>query len=64
MASKQHQIETYNSLKTDRERYIYATAVGQEYASNILYLHIRDVLNAYDLDCLNSFFKTVELVID
>lgn len=64
MASKQHQIETYNSLKTDRERYIYATAVGQEYASDILYSHITDVLNAYDLDCLNSFFKTVELIIN
>ena len=64
MASKQHQIETYKSLKTDRERYIYATAIGQEYALDILCSHITDVLNAYDLECLNSFFKTVELVID
>ena len=64
MTSKQHQIETYKSLKTDRERYIYATAIGQEYALDILYSHITDVLDAYDLDCLNSFFKTVELVID
>ena len=64
MASKQHQIETYKSLKTDRERYIYATAIGQEYALDILCSHITDILNAYDLECLNSFFKTVELVID
>lgn len=64
MVHKQHEINYYNSLKTDHERRIYATAIGHETALNILYSSIKDILDAYDLECLNSLFRAVKLVID
>ena len=63
-ASKIQQIDYYKSLKTDRERQIYATAIGHQYALDFLCSPIEELLRAYDLDVVNTFFKTVELVID
>ena len=54
----------YKSLKTDQERQIYATAIGQQYALNLLCSPVAESLRTYDLDHLNTFFKAVELVID
>lgn len=54
----------YKSLKTDQERQIYATAVGQQYALNIVCSTISEILRMYDLEYLNTFFETVELVIE
>lgn len=60
LASRTHQINYYNSLKTDQERQIYATAIGQQYALNLLCSPLEEITRIYDLDFLNSFFKTVE----
>lgn len=54
----------YKSLKTDQERQIYATAIGQQYALNLLCSPVAESLRIYDLDHLNTFFETVELIID
>lgn len=63
-SSKALQSAYYQSLKTDQERQIYATAIGQQYALDLLYSTISEVLRMYDLEHLNTFFKTVELVIN
>lgn len=63
-ANKIQQIDYYRSLKTDRERQIYATAISHQYALDFLCSPIEELLRAYDLDVVNTFFKTVELVID
>lgn len=63
-ANKIQQIDYYRSLKTDRERQIYATAIGHQYALDFLCSPIEELLKAYDLDVVNTFFKTVELVIN
>ena len=63
-ANKIQQIDYYKSLKTDRERQIYATAIGHQYALDFLCSPIEELLRAYDLDVVNTFFKTVELVIN
>lgn len=63
-ANKTQQIDYYKSLKTDRERQIYATAIGHQYALDFLCSPIEELLRAYDLDVVNTFFKTVELVIN
>lgn len=60
LASKTHQINYYQSLKTDRERQIYATAIGQQYALDLLCSSLEEITRLYDLDFLNTFFKTVE----
>lgn len=60
LASKTHQINYYKSLNTDRERQIYATAIGQQYALNLLCASLEEITRIYDLDFLNTFFKTVE----
>lgn len=60
LASKTHQINYYRSLKTDRERQIYATAIGQQYALDLLCSSLEEITRIYDLDFLNTFFKTVE----
>lgn len=60
LASKTHQINYYNSLKTDQERQIYATAIGQQYALDLLCSSLEEITRIYDLDFLNSFFNTVE----
>lgn len=63
-SSKALQSAYYQSLKTDQERQIYATAIGQQYALDLLCSTISEVLRMYDLEHLNTFFKTVELVIN
>ena len=60
LASKIEQIGYYRSLKTDRERQIYATAIGQQYALDLLCSSLEEITRIYDLDFLNTFFKTVE----
>lgn len=57
---KRPQIDYYKSLKTDHERQIYATAIGQQMALNWLYRPLHELLTVYDIDCLNSFIETVE----
>ena len=63
-SSKALQSAYYQSLKTDQERQIYATAIGQQYALDLLCSTISEVLRMYDLEHLNTFFETVELVIN
>lgn len=60
LASKTHQINYYQSLKTDRERQIYATAIGQQYALDLLCSSLEEITRLYNLDFLNTFFKNVE----
>ena len=60
LASKTHQINYYQSLKTDQKRQIYATAIGQQYALDLLCSSLEEITRLYDLDFLNTFFKTVE----
>lgn len=60
LASKTHQINYYQSLKTDQERQIYATAIGQQYALDLLCSSLEEITRLYDLDFLNTFFKTIE----
>ena len=60
LASRTHQINYYKSLKTDHERQIYATAIGQQYALDLLCSSLEEITRIYDLDFLNTFFKTVE----
>ena len=60
LASKIEQIGYYRSLKTDRERQIYATAIGQQYALDLLCSSLEEITRIYDLDFLNTFFKTVK----
>ena len=60
LASKVHQINYYKSLKTDHERQIYATAIGQQYALDLLCSSLEEITRLYDLDFLNTFFKTIE----
>lgn len=60
LASKTHQINYYQSLKTDQERQIYATAIGQQYALDLLCSSLEEITRHYDLDFFNTFFKTVE----
>lgn len=60
LASRTHQINYYQSLKTDQERQIYATAIGQQYALDLLCSSLEEITRLYDLDFLNTFFKTVE----
>lgn len=60
LASRTHQINYYRSLKTDQERQIYATAIGQQYALDLLCSSLEEITRIYDLDFLNTFFKTVE----
>lgn len=63
-SSKALQSAYYQSLKTNQERQIYATAIGQQYALDLLCSTISEVLRMYDLEHLNTFLKTVELVIE
>lgn len=57
---KSSQIEYYKNLKTDSEREIYADAIGQQYALDILLSPIKEILFAYDLEILNTFFENIE----
>jgi len=60
LENKTHQINYYKSLKTDQERQIYATAIGQQYALDLLCSSLEEITRIYDLDFLNTFFKTVK----
>ena len=62
-SSKALQSAYYQSLKTDQERQVYAAVIGQQYALDLLCSSISEILRMYDLEHLNTFFKTVELVI-
>lgn len=61
--TKIQQINFYKSLKTDHDRSVYATAIGQQLALNRLFGTIETLLTIYDLDCINSFFQNTELYI-
>lgn len=54
------QINYYNSLKSDRERQIYADSLGLQYALNLLLSPISNLTDTYDLECINTFFKNME----
>lgn len=61
---KQPQINYYKNLKSDDERQIYADAIGQQYALNLLLGPISVLTDSYDLDCINTFFKNTEFYFD
>ena len=54
------QINYYNSLKSDRERQIYADSLSLQYALTLLLGPISNLTDTYDLECVNTFFKNVE----
>lgn len=58
------QINYYKGLKTDTERQLYADAIGQQYALNLLLSPISVLTDTYDLDCINTFFKDTEFYFD
>ena len=62
--TKLEQIDFYKTLKTEQERFIYATALGQQYALERLLQPIEGLLKTYDLDCINTFFKNIEFYIE
>lgn len=61
--AKIQQINFYKSLKTNHDRSVYATAIGQQLALNRVFGSIETLLTIYDLDCVNSFFKNTEFYI-
>lgn len=58
------QINYYKNLKSNNERKIYADAIGQQYALNLLLGPISVLTDIYDLDCINTFFKNTEFYYD
>lgn len=58
------QIIYYKGLKTDTERQLYADALGQQYALNLLLGPIHVLTDIYDLDCINTFFENTEFYFD
>lgn len=58
------QIEYYNNLKSDYERKIYAKAIGQQFALNLILGTIAGTLEYYTLECFNTFFKNTEFYYD
>ena len=58
--TKIEQINFYKTLQTEHERFIYATAIGQQYALDLLSQPIETLLKAYDLERVNTFFKNIE----
>lgn len=58
------QINYYKGLKSDHERHIYANAIGQQYALNLLLSPISVLTDSYDLDCINTFFENTEFYFD
>ena len=58
------QINYYKNLKSDYERQIYADAIGQQYALELLLDSIHVTLESYNLDCFNRFFKNTEFYFD
>lgn len=58
------QFDYYKRLKKDKERQIYADAIGQQYALNLLLSPIYVLTDTYDLECINTFFKDIEFHFD
>lgn len=58
------QINYYKDLKSDHDRQLYADALGQQYALNLLLDPISVLIDTYDLDCINTFFKDIEFYFD
>lgn len=58
------QINYYNGLKTDTERQIYADAIGQQYALNLLLSPIHVLTDTYGLDFINTLFTDIEFCFD
>lgn len=58
------QINYYNSLKTDTERQIYADAISQQYALNLLLSPIHVLTDTYALDFINTLFTDIEFYFD
>ena len=58
------QINYYNSLKTDTERQVYAEAISQQYALNLLLSPIFVLTDTYGLDFINTLFTDIEFYFD
>lgn len=58
------QINYYKSLKSDQDRQIYADAIGQQYALNLMFSPIHKGIDEYGLEHFNTFFKNVEFYFD
>ena len=54
------QINYYKGLKSDQDRQIYADAIGQQYALNLMFSPIHKGIDEYGLEHFNTFFKNVE----
>lgn len=58
------QINYYKSLKSDQDRQIYADAIGQQYALNLIFSPIHKGIDEYGLEHFNTFFKNVEFYVN
>lgn len=58
------QINYYKGLKSDLDRQIYADAIGQQYALNLIFSPIHKGIDEYGLEHFNTFFKNVEFYFD
>lgn len=58
------QINYYKELKSDQDRQIYADAIGQQYALNLIFSPIHKGIDEYGLEHFNTFFKNVEFYFD
>ena len=58
------QINYYKSLKSDQDRQIYADAIGQQYALNLIFSPIHKGIDEYGLEHFNTFFKNIEFYFD
>lgn len=58
------QINYYKELKSDQDRQIYADAIGQQYALNLMFSPIHKGIDEYGLEHFNTFFKNVEFYFD
>lgn len=58
------QINYYKGLKSDQDRQIYADAIGQQYALNLMFSPIHKGIDEYGLEHFNTFFKNVEFYFD
>lgn len=58
------QTNYYYNIKKDNERQIYADAIGQQYALNLLLSPISVLTNTYDLDFINTLFTDIEFYFD
>lgn len=58
------QINYYKGLKSDQDHQIYADAIGQQYALNLIFSPIHKGIDEYGLEHFNTFFKNVEFYFD